>query len=154
MAHEPTWRRCFPRGEYPNNFKAAIGGLAYAGPNRPIYQLLAGHKVLPEALVTKLEDKNGRERVIEWVGLAYLWDDEQLNSPIVQTIFAAGVEDVETVADLFWQVRRDELTDVQVERVLAFWERCLTWVNDRRARYPSISLAHFSRLSALHQEAG
>jgi hypothetical protein len=136
----------FPAREYPNNFKVAIGGLAYAGPNRPIYQLLASHKVFAEALATKLEDKNGRERVIEWVGPAYLWNDEQLDSPIVQTIFAAGVEDVETLAELFWQVRRDELTDAQIDRVLAFWERCLTWIKDRSA-VPEHFMARLSRLS-------
>ena len=136
----------FPAREYPNNFKVAIGGLAYAGPNRPIYQLLASHKVFAEALATKLEDKNSRERVIEWVGLAYLWGDEQLDSPIVQTIFAAGVEDVEALADLFWQVRRDELTDVQVERVLAFWERCLSWVK-KRGTISEHFMARLSRLS-------
>ncbi|KRP96212.1 hypothetical protein AOQ72_17920 [Bradyrhizobium yuanmingense] len=135
----------FP-AKYPNNFKVAIGGLAYAGPNRPIYQLLAGHSVFAEALATKLEDKNGRERVIEWVGLAYLWGDEQLESPIIQTIFIAGVEDVETLAELFWQVRRDELTDVQIDRVLSFWERCLTWAKER-AILSEHFMARLSRLS-------
>lgn len=138
--------KIFPAREYPDNFKVAIGGLAYAGPNRPIYQLLAGHKVFAEALATKLEDKNGRERVIEWVGLAYLWNDEQLDSPIIQTIFAAGVEDVETLAELFWQVRRDELTDVQIDRVLAFWERCLAWVKELGTS-PEHFMARLSRLS-------
>jgi len=136
----------FPAREYPNNFKVAIGGLAYAGPNRPIYQLLASHKVFAEALATKLEDKSGRERVIEWVGLAYLWNDEQLDSPIVKTIFAAGVEDVETLAELFWQVRRDELTDVQIDRVLGFWERCLAWVKELGTT-PDHFMARLSRLS-------
>lgn len=138
--------KIFPAREYPNNFKVAIGGLAYASPNRPVYQLLAVHKVFAEALAIKLEDKNGRERVIEWVGLAYLWNDEQLDSPIVQTIFATGIEDVETLAELFWQVRRNELTSEQIDRVLAFWERCLTWVKGRSA-VPEHFMARLSRLS-------
>jgi hypothetical protein len=136
----------FPAREYPNNFKVAVGGLAYASSNRPIYQLLAGQKVFAEALATKLEDKNSRERVIEWVGLAYLWNDEQLDSPVIQTIFAAGVEDVETLAELFWQVRRDELTDVQIDKVLAFWERCLAWAKERGS-LPEHFMARLSRLS-------
>ena len=41
--------------DYPANFKSAIGGLGYATPNRPIYQLLASNKILDEALRIKLE---------------------------------------------------------------------------------------------------
>lgn len=121
----------FPSRDYPNNFKVAVGGLAYTGVSRSIYLLLAGHNVFSEALAANLEDSGGRERVIEWVGLAYLWNDEQLDSSVVQTIFASGVEDVETLAELFWEVRQDELTDEQVCRVLAFWEYCLWWSNER-----------------------
>jgi hypothetical protein len=137
----------FPAREFPNNFQVAIGGLAYAnGISRPLYQLLTSHTVFADALATKLEDKSGRERVIEWIGLAYLWNDEQLESSIIRTIFAAGVADVETLADLFWQVRRDELSDGQVERVLAFWERCVAWVKERSER-PEHFMARLSRLS-------
>lgn len=137
----------FPASKFPNNFKVAIGGLAYAnGISRPLYQLLARHKVFADALATKLEDKSGRERVIEWIGLAYLWGDEQLDLPILQTIFAAGIADVETLAELFWQIRRDELSDEQVDRVLVFWDRCLTWVKDRRESHDHF-MARLSRLS-------
>jgi hypothetical protein len=138
--------RIFPSRQYPNNFKVAIGGLAYAGGiSRSLYQLLAGHNVFADALAANLEDKNGRERVVEWIGLAYLWNDEQLNSPVVQTVFAAGVDDVETLAELFWQVREDELTNEQVNRVLAFWEHCLAWVKERES--PDRLMARLSRLS-------
>jgi len=33
----------FPAVKYPSNFKAAVGGLAYATPTRRIYQLLAAN---------------------------------------------------------------------------------------------------------------
>ncbi|WP_157785823.1 hypothetical protein [Bradyrhizobium liaoningense] len=138
--------KIFPAREYPNNFKAAVGGLAYAGPSRPIYQLLAAHNEFAEALAARLEDKNGRERVVEWVGLAYLWNDEQLDSSIVRAIFAAGVEEIEILAELFWRVRRDELTDVQIDRVLAFWERCLAWSKERGTISEHL-MARLSRLS-------
>jgi hypothetical protein len=137
----------FPSRVYPNNFKVAIGGLAYAnGVSRSLYLLLAKQDVFSDALATKLEDKNGRERVIEWVGLAYLWDDEQLESSILKMIFAAGVEDVETLVELFWQVRRDELSEKQVEKILAFWEHCLTW-SERRGGSSDHFMARLSRLS-------
>ena len=137
----------FPAQEYPDNFKVAVGGLAYAGGvSRTLYQLLAGHKVFADALAAKLEDKNSRERVIEWVGLAYLWGDEQLQSPIIKTIFASGIEDIETLAELFWQVRQDELTQDQVSRVLSFWERCLSWITEYGEK-PDRLMARLSRLS-------
>jgi hypothetical protein len=136
----------FPAKEYPNNFKVAVGGLAYTQVSRPIYLLLAPHNVFTEALATKLEDRNGRERIIEWVGLAYLWDDEKLESPVVQTIFSSDVQDVETLAQLFWQVRDDTLTDKQIEKVLAFWEYCLAWQKARAANSEHF-LASLSRLS-------
>ncbi|MCP4614984.1 MAG: hypothetical protein GY844_00980 [Bradyrhizobium sp.] len=141
----------FPARDYQNNFKVAIGGLAYAGVSRPVYQLLAGHNVFSEALATKLEDKNGRERVIEWIGLAYLWNDEQLDSPIVQAIFAGGVEDVETLTEFFWQVRQDELTGEQVARVIAFWERCLSWSKEGVVTSDQL-MARLSRLSPYIKE--
>jgi hypothetical protein len=37
---------------------------------------LAAQNVFAEALSTKFDDRNGRERMIEWVGLAYLWGDD------------------------------------------------------------------------------
>ena len=143
--------RLFPARDYPNNFKVAIGGLAYAGVSRSIYQLLASHNVFAEALAANLEDKNGRERVIKWVGLAYLWNDEQLDSAIVQAIFAGGIDDVEKLAELFWEVRRDELTDEQVEKVLAFWERCLSW-NKGSGEASDQFMARLSHLSPYIKE--
>jgi len=137
----------FPAQEYADNFKVAIGGLAYAGGiSRTLYQLLTGHKVFANALAAKLEDRNSRERVIEWVGLAYLWGDEQLESPIIKTLFASGIEDIETLAELFWQVRQDELTQDQVSRVLSFWERCLPWIT-KHGEKPDRLMARLSQLS-------
>ncbi|KRR14932.1 hypothetical protein CQ12_32355 [Bradyrhizobium jicamae] len=138
--------RLFPAKEYPNNFKVAVGGLAYAQVSRPIYLLLAHHNVFSDALSTKLEDRNGRERVIEWVGLAYLWGDETLASPIVKAIFSSGVDDVETLVELFWQVRRDKLTEQQLESVLRFWEHCLKWWEQRGDKSEHF-MARLSRLS-------
>jgi hypothetical protein len=116
----------FPASKYPNNFIVAIGGLAYASPSRRSYQLLASNDVFAGALSVKLEDRYGRDRVVEWISLAYLWDDEELDSPIVQTIFSSGAEDLETMAEFFWAVRGDKLTDRQRQKILGFWDRCLT----------------------------
>jgi hypothetical protein len=138
--------RLFPAREYPNNFKVAVGGLAYAQVSRPIYLLLAPHNFFSDALSTKLEDRNGRERVIQWVGLAYLWGDETLTSRIVEAIFSSGVDDVEILIELFWEVRDDTLTEQQIESVLRFWEYCLKW-REQRGVKPEHFMARLSRLS-------
>jgi len=137
----------FPAVKYPSNFKAAVGGLAYATPTRRIYQLLAANGVFASAMDVELEDKHGRERVIEWVSLAYLWDDEELDSPVVQKIFAAGADDLEIMSNFFWTVRGDKLTDRQTAKILSFWDRCLTW-SRAQPRVPERLLARLSRLSS------
>ncbi|NLS75392.1 hypothetical protein E3H11_42640 [Bradyrhizobium brasilense] len=136
----------FPMKDYPNNFIVAIGGLAYASPSRRSYQLLASNGVFDAALSAKLEDQHGRDRVIEWISLAYLWDDEELDSSIVRKVFAGGAGDLETVAEFFWSVRGDNLTDKQRLKVVKFWDRCLTWAG-LQARMPEQLMARLSRLS-------
>ena len=138
--------RLFPAKAYPNNFKVAVGGLAYAQVSRPIFLLLAPYNVFSDALSTKLEDRNGRERIIQWVGLAYLWGDETLSSQIVEAIFSSGVDDVETLVDVFWEVRDDTLTEQQIESVLRFWEYCLRW-REQRAVKSERFMARLGRLS-------
>lgn len=136
----------FPSDQFPNNFIVAIGGLAYAAPSRRSYQLLASNRVFDRALSVNLEDRHGRDRVVEWISLAYLWDDEELDSPIIQKIFASGPSDLETMAEFFWSVRGDKLTDKQRQKVLEFWDRCLTW-GQSQTRTPEQLIARLSRLS-------
>ena len=137
----------FPARDYPNNFKVAVGGLAYATPSRRIYQLLSSKGVFADALSVNLDARHGRDRVVEWVSLAYLWDDEELDSPIVQGIFSSGASDLETMAAFFWRVRADKLTDKQVKKILAFWDLCLAW-SQSQERFPEQLMARLSRLSS------
>jgi hypothetical protein len=135
----------FP-AEYPFNFKVALGGLAYATPTRVIYQLLASTGILDAGLKAKLEDSHSRERITEWICLAYLWGDEALDAPLMAHIFAGGVDDLQNAADFFWSVRGEKLAPEQVERVLAFWAKCLEWAK-AQAEAPANLLARFSRLA-------
>jgi hypothetical protein len=132
--------------DFPENFKVAIGGLAYATPTRPIYQLLASNGVFENALHSKVEDSHSQERVTEWIGLAYLWGDESLDSPLMMQIFAAGAERLQTLADLFWRVHGEKLTEDQVERVFAFWARSLVWSKTQTV-HPAQLLSRLSRLA-------
>jgi hypothetical protein len=138
-------KRLFPV-EYPANLKAALGGLAYATPSRPIYQLLASNGVLDAAFRTKLEDGHGREKIIQWICLAYLWGDESLTSPLMAQIFDGSVDDLQEASDFFWQVHGEKLTPDQVERVLAFWEKALEWAK-RQEKAPASLFARLARLA-------
>jgi hypothetical protein len=102
-------KRLFP-SEFPVNFKVALGGLAYATPTRPIYQLLSATGVFENAFKTKLENSQSKERITEWICLAYLWGDENLDSPLMTHLFAAGVEELQTAAEFFWSVHGKKLT--------------------------------------------
>lgn len=139
--------KLFPIKDYPDNFIVAIGGLGYASPSKRSYQLLASRGVFDAALSVKLEDGHGRDRVVEWISLAYLWDDEDLKDPIIQKVFAAGASDLETMAEFFWAVRGDKLTEKQRQRVLAFWDCCLTWAQSQ-TKIPKQLMARLSRLSS------
>jgi hypothetical protein len=146
MSHEwlvANVKRLFP-AEYPTNFKAALGGLDYATPTRVIYQLLASNGILDAGFKAKLEDSHSRERITEWICLAYLWGDETLDTPLMGHIFAGGADDLQNAAEYFWRVHGEKLTPEQIERVLAFWAKCLEW-----AKKPEASPNLLSRLSRL-----
>lgn len=136
--------RLFPI-KHLENFKSAIGGLAYASPSRPIYHLLASNKILEEVLKLDLEDRHSRGRIIEWICLAYLWGDEDLSSPQMRQIFTCGMEDIQHSVQFFRQVYSDEMKPEQVERVIVFWEAALAWVTAQPATN-RIMLAHLGGL--------
>jgi hypothetical protein len=137
----------FPAAAYPNNFKVAICGLAYGTPTRRLYQLLASKGIFADALAVRLEDRHGRERLVEWISLAYLWDDEELDTPILQQVFSGGADDLETMANFFWSARGDKLTDKQKAKIFAFWDRCLVWSRSQ-PKMPQQLLARLGRLAA------
>ena len=138
-------KRLFP-SEFPVNFKVALGGLAYATCTRPIYQLLSANGVFESALKAKVEDSHSKERITEWICLAYLWGIESLESPLMVQVFAAGSEELQTAAEFFWGVRGQGLTQDQVERVLAFWTKCLAWSKTQKD-VPILLLSRLSRLA-------
>jgi hypothetical protein len=123
-------RAIFPT-EYPTNFKAALGGLAYATPTRRINQLLSSNGVLARALDIKVEDSHSRERITEWICLAYLWNDETLESPLMAQLLSAGAEELQTAANFFWHVHGEKLTDDQNKRVLGFWHKSIEWAKSQ-----------------------
>lgn len=136
----------FPR-EFLPNFHCAMEGLAYAPATRPVYALLVESGVLEFALRQESKGRHAREKLIERIALAFLWEDEELDGPRYSDLFESGrIEDLEQVTGFFWSVSNQELSPTQVERILAFWARCVVWSRDA-AEPPAKLLSKLSLLS-------
>jgi len=142
---EASIAKIFPR-DFSTNFICAIDGLAYAPATRSIYALLLEHAVLDRALRLDLKRRQARERFIERIALAYLWGDEQLNSPRFSYLFESGrIKDLQNASGFFYSVRGQELTEEQIERILCFWEECVGWAKVL-TEPPKSLLSELSRL--------
>ena len=135
--------------EYLVNFKCAVGGLAFATPTQTIYKLLASNNVFMRALANSKDESYSREKMVEWVCLAYLWGDETLNSEVFKYLFndKGDAEDLRTASVFFWQVRGDKLEAPQVERILLFWAACIEWARNQKNQ-PTQLLSSLSRLAS------
>lgn len=80
----PDWveqniTKLFPT-EHQNSFSAAVSGLAYSQPSRDSYELLSRNGVIDAAIQTFKGKDEYLERLVERVGVAYLWGQESLSS--------------------------------------------------------------------------
>ncbi len=138
--------RMFPR-EFLANLHCALEGLAYAPATQPVFALLVESGVLDMALREELKGRHAREKIIERIVLAYLWGDEDLDSPRFFYLFeSARIEDLEQATGFFWSVSNQELSPAQVERIFSFWARCVAWSRDA-AEPPAKLLSQLGRLS-------
>jgi len=146
----PSWLnkriRDIFREKYAGNFDAAIGGLAYANATQSNYVMLRDAGIIDSAQrryqgKAKLED-----RLVERIALAYLWGIEELDSPRFAWWFEnADTAALRVVSHFFWSVRNQELSDLRVLRVLAFWRYCL----DYAQKAPASNLHLLSSLGRL-----
>lgn len=116
------------REEYTDNFDSAIGGLAYADATKSNYLMLLDAGIIDTAQRRYQGKAKYEDRLVERVALAYLWGVEELHLPRFTWWFenddtaALGV-----VSHLFWSVRKQDLSDVQVARILDFWRLCVDY---------------------------
>lgn len=137
--------KIFPK-DFPENFACALDGLAYASASRSIYRLLLEHGVLDRALPLNRSRKQAHERIIKRIALAYLWGDETLNSPRLSYLFEPErTEDLQDAIGFFSNARRQELTKEQIERIICFWEKCVTWA-ETLTEPPKLLLSRLSQL--------
>ena len=146
----PEWVRnnfdkFFPAA-YQENFLCAIDGLTYCSATRSNYALLVEYGVFEHALNTDLKGRQARERLIQRICLAYLWGDEQLDSPRIELLFQSDRnDDLKEAVEFFWSVRRQELSPEQVKMAISLWLKIDDWV----ARSPETPKQLMSSLSRL-----
>lgn len=138
--------KIFP-SEYPGNFNSAIGGLAYSGNNKFIYRILVSSGVIDDALQSYEGKGQCKDRLIERIAVAYLWNDECLDSPRFSRWFDnPDVHALATISNFFWSVSNDQLADTQVERIMQFWKKCID-VAHRGDSSPDQLFSSLSRLA-------
>jgi hypothetical protein len=143
----------FP-SSYPDNFKCALEGLAYAPARREIYDLLSEFGVIEKALALEDSGRYAREKIIERIAIAYLWGIDELESPRFSYFFdGQHAEDLEQAAHFFWSVSGEKLLDNQKELILSFWDRCVAW-SDGRTEPPKSLLSKLSLLSCYLKTVG
>ena len=138
--------KIFPAGS-DANFLCAVDGLAYAPATRATNRILLEAGIFDEALRRDLKGRHSREQVLERVALNYLWGDDSLEGTRLSYLFETGrSEDLEVISRFFGRVGEEKLSEDQVERVLAFWDRCVTWANGIQEP-PARLLSSLSRLA-------
>jgi hypothetical protein len=131
--------------EYARNCLAALDGFAYAPSIKPVFDELVAAGVVDWALRKDIAD-HLRERLLQRLGLSYLWGDEQLDGPRFGYLFEnRRFDDLDELARYFWMVRGEQLTQEQTERIFQFWDHTVAW--GKSLSPPPARL--FSRLSQL-----
>ena len=138
--------RIFP-SVFRDNFRCALDGLAHTRITDSIYDLLVKTGIFDLALREQLEDRNVREKLIERMALAFLWGHETLDSPRFGYLFQLErLEDIEDASGWFWSIRKEQLLPQQIEQILQFWDRCVSWSRGLTAP-PTTLLSSLSRLT-------
>jgi len=155
---DPGWlhtnfRRIFPT-DFPSNCLSALDGLAFAPATHPIYQELVESGVLAWALSQDMKGAHARENLVQRMCLAYLWDKENLESPRFALVYdARRIDDLEVATKYFWALRGEPLSDDHREKILLFWDHCVTWAKAAEP-LPAKSLSALSLLTCYLKSVG
>jgi hypothetical protein len=122
-----NFRAIFPT-EFPRNCLAALDGLAFAPSMKPMFDELTATGVVDWALRQDLKGDHTRERLLQRLGLSYLWGEEQLNGPRFVYLFESRrFDDLQVLGRYFWMVQGEPLTAEQKGRIFLFLDHCVTW---------------------------
>ena len=141
-----NFRKLFPT-EFTTNCLSALDGLAYATPTKSVYTELVASGVLVWALGQEMIGEHARKSLLQRMGLAYLWEQEVLEGPRFSHFFETlCIKNLEDISNYFWMVRGERLEEKQKERILLFWDRCVSWSKSLESP-PANLLSHLSLLS-------
>ena len=144
---EANIRRIFPSNQ-PTNLRCAVGGLAYAAVNLPIYRILKKGGVIDRALTIENQDRYGREQLMRRLMLGYLWEEDCLESSRFSCLFrSARPEYFHGIHRFFASIRRETLKPEHVERIVGYWQYCVTWAQQQATR-PTWLLSGLSVLTS------
>lgn len=144
---DTTWvranmERLFPF-EHEANLLCAIVGLSYANFSPRVYESLKEAAVPSKALKLDSLKVSARERLIERIAVAYLWNQEELDSPCIIGMFSPErIDDaIELVATAVrWS--RSKLKDEHVQRVKALARRSVAFgLEDPKSRAKLLAIA-------------
>lgn len=126
---DKAWaQRCFAvifSNQDQNIFICAVDGLAYAPESQLVYSFMIEHEVVERSLAINHRQGAGLEKVIERMGLAYLYDQDSLDSKRFKLLFVSErSNDLQVMINFFWQVHNEEMSEDQKEKVLCFWAKC------------------------------
>ena len=115
--------------KFPDNCRCALIGLAYSKTSRPIIRMLIEQGVFDLALSMKLKGQNTRKILLQWIALAYLWGDEELEEPRLKTLFASkSYTDLQVVANHYYRIRSESLEPEHKNRIVEFWNHTINWL--------------------------
>jgi hypothetical protein len=108
-----------------------------------VYKILIQHDVFNRAFALPDTEERTRDRLVERIALAYLWELETLDTPQMKGLFAPGRDkDLVVVAAFLWSVNGQELTEQQRSLAAEFWRHASSWALQQ-------SLTHKELLSAI-----
>lgn len=129
--------------DHEDNLSCAIVGLAYANFSPRVYESLKGSDVPRKALGLASLRASARERLIERIAVAYLWEQEELDSPCVAEMFSPDrLDDVVELVATAVRWSRAKLKDEQVQRVKALARRSVAFgLKDPKSRTNLLAIA-------------
>ena len=112
----------------PAAFVAAVAGLAYSRSTPRMYRLLRDADIIDRALAADLRGEEVREKLVERILLAFIWEEEPIDSPRMTFSFEHGsIEDLKAAASFLGMMRGEQLTDAQRDKIIEYWTKCDNW---------------------------
>jgi hypothetical protein len=109
--------RIFPFSHH-DNLLCALAGLSFANSSPRVYQLLKDGDIPWKALRLDSLKGSARERLIERLAIAYLWGQEELESPCIRELFTEDhLDDLTKLVTTTVRWSKSKLKSEQVQRI-------------------------------------